>query len=120
MNNVVLSGHMGADAEERRTTTGKLVANFRMAIDDRGNKDAPAQWVSVTCWEKTAEFVTKYLGKGRKVLVSGHLQVREWEKDGQKRSAVEVVAERVEFMDSSPGKVNASATSSGGEDVVPF
>jgi single-strand DNA-binding protein len=55
-------------------------------------------------WEKTAEFVRDYLGKGRRECVEGRLQVREWEdkQSGQKRTAYEIVASRVDFMDSAP------------------
>ena len=100
MNSVIISGRMGSDAEMRQAG-GKSIAQWRMALDSM-KRDAPAEWVSVVAWEKTADFVRDYLGKGRKILVEGRLQVREWDdkQTGQKRSAVEIVASRVEFMDS--------------------
>lgn len=104
MNTVIISGRLGADPE-RKEANGKAVCSFRLALDSF-KRDAPAEWITVTAWEKTAEFVCNHLGKGRKCLVEGRLQVREWaDRDtGAKRSVVEVVASRVEFMDSSPEK----------------
>lgn len=109
MNSVIISGRMGGDAEMRMTPAGKPIAQWRMALDSM-KRDAPAEWVSVVAWEKTAEFVRDYLGKGRKILVDGRLQVREWDdkQTGQKRSAVEIVASRVEFMDSPKDQQPAS------------
>lgn len=102
MNVVVLSGRMGADAEIRHAN-GKTVAQWRMALDGV-QREAAAQWVSVVAWEKTAEFVRDYLGKGRRVCVEGRLNVREWDdkQTGQKRTAYEIVASKVDFMDSAP------------------
>ena len=109
MNTVIISGRLGADAE-MKSANGKAVCSFRLALDSF-KRDAPAEWITVIAWEKTAEFVCNHLGKGRKVLVEGRLQVREWadRETGAKRSVVEVVASRVEFMDSSPEKAGAAA-----------
>lgn len=111
-NVVLISGRLGADPEMKTTPQGKAVCSFRLAMDSF-KRDAPAEWITVVAWEKTAEFVGQYLGKGRKALVEGRLQVREWEdrETGKKRSVVEVVAMRVEFMDSNPDR----AGSGGGE-----
>ena len=116
-NVVIISGRLGADPEMKTTPQGKAVCSFRLALDSF-KRDAPAEWITVTAWEKTAEFVGQYLGKGRKALVEGRLQVREWEdrETGKKRSVVEVVATRVEFMDSNPergGEAPASGQGSG-------
>lgn len=121
MNTVIISGRLGADPETRTTAGGKTVCGFRMALDSY-KRDAPAEWVSVSAWDKTAEFVQQYLAKGRKVLVEGRLQVREWEdrESGKKRSAVEVVANRVEFMDSNPaGREGQAGGSEGGQRQAP-
>ena len=101
MNKVIVKGRLGADVEVKNTQNGKHVARMRVAVDRRG-KDTTADWFDVICWEKTADFASQYLGKGRAVLVEGRLQSRTYEKDGQKRSVVEIIAENIEFADSKP------------------
>ncbi len=101
MNKVIVKGRLGADVEVKNTQNGKHVARMRVAVDRRG-KDTTADWFDVICWEKTADFASQYLSKGRAVLVEGRLQSRSYEKDGQKRSVVEIIAENIEFADSKP------------------
>lgn len=98
MNSVQLVGRLTADPELRTTnTTGIPVANFRVAVD-RG-KDKPADFIPVIAWQKTAELVAQYVKKGHRVGVEGRLQTRNYEVDGQKRFAMEVVAQRVQFLE---------------------
>lgn len=109
MNIIIVSGNIGHTPEQRMTAAGKRVCDFSLAIDTE-QRDQPAQWVKVICWEKQAEFVERFLGKGRKVLVTGRLQLREYEgRDGTKKTAVEVVAQKVDFMDSRPPEQRESA-----------
>ena len=112
MNMITISGRLGADPEMRVTPQGKSVCSFRIAADDV-KRDAPAEWHTVSAWDKTAEFVGQYLVKGRKVLVTGRLHVREWDdrETGKKRYAHEIVASLVEFMDSNPDRAGAGADS---------
>lgn len=103
LNQVVLMGRMTADPELRHTQSGVAVATFRLAVDrDFKDKDGEkkADFLPVVCWRGTAEFVSKYFAKGRLVAVCGRLQVREYtDKDGNKRSVTEIVADNVYFGD---------------------
>ena len=103
VNSVVLIGRLTADPELRTTTSGKSVCNFRIAVSKRikpsdGSPDA--DFFNVNCWEKTAEFVSNYLHKGRLVAIEGRLQSRSYTTaEGAKREAIEVVASNVQGLD---------------------
>lgn len=102
MNNVIISGRLTADPELKCTPSGVSVCTFIVAVD-RQSKDDVADFPIVVAWRQTAEFVSKYLAKGRKVIVQGEIRTRNYEdKDGNKRKATEIQAERVEFADSKP------------------
>ena len=95
-------GRIGKDLELRRTQSGKAVTRFPIAVD-RDGKDAETDWFYVVAWERTAEFAAQYCAKGRKVVVDGRLQARDWpDTDGKKRRAVEIIANSVYFADSKP------------------
>ena len=110
MNSVNLIGNLASDVELREFGADKRRATFRLAVD-RGGKDAEADFFSIAVWDRQAQLCADYLTKGRKIGLEGRLRYRTWEEEGQKRSSVEVVASRVEFL-SGPAQ-------SGGE-VVPF
>lgn len=99
MNNVILCGRTTTDIEIRTTTTGKSVTSFTLAVVCPGAKDK-TDFIPVVAWEKTAEFLNKYIVKGRKIIVEGFLTSRKYEdKNRNNRTAYEVVANRVEFAD---------------------
>lgn len=101
---ITLRNHLrvGAQNALRRTQSGKAVTSFPIAVD-RDGKDAGTDWFDVVAWERTAEFAAQYCAKGRKVVVDGRLQARDWtDKDGNKRRAVEIIANSVYFADSKP------------------
>lgn len=102
INRVVLTGRLANDPELRYTPSGVAVTTFRLAVDRaRANPDGTreADFFTVVAWQKSAEFAANYLSKGRMVGVDGRLQARTWvAQDGQKRSTVEVVAERLSFL----------------------
>jgi single-strand DNA-binding protein len=98
MNQVSLTGRLGADPEEFAYGE-KRGARFRLAVN-RPQKDADADWFDVTVFEPSSAFVLDYMTKGARVGVEGRLQVDTWEKDGQKRSAVKIIAHRVEGLES--------------------
>ena len=110
MNQVIITGNLGQDVTVRNTQTGKQVANFTLAVRRRGsNQQNPVvDWVRVSAWDKTAEFASKYLRKGSRVLVEGRLQVDNYEKDGVKQSAVTVVANTIEFAGGKPADGSAA------------
>ena len=104
LNKVFMQGRLVADPELRHTPNGVAVASFRIAVD-RDFKDKAgerqADFVNVITWRATAEFVSKFFSKGRMAIVEGKLQSRNYEdKDGNKRYAVEVIADNVYFGDS--------------------
>ena len=105
LNKIFLMGRLVADPELKQTTTGLPVATFRIAVDrDRKNRETgerEADFVTIVAWRSTAEFVSRYFSKGRMAIVEGRLQIRPYtDRDGNKRSATEVVADNIYFGDS--------------------
>ena len=105
LNHIVLMGRLTRDPELRHTSSGIPVASFRLAVDrDFASKETgerSADFIDIVAWRSTAEFVSKYFAKGRMAVVSGRLQMRDWtDKDGNKRTSAEVVADNVYFGDS--------------------
>jgi len=99
INKVVLIGRLTRDPELRNTTTGKQVVNFSIAVDDRFNRDH-TNFFNIVAWGQTADFVSKYLTKGRLVAVDGRLSQRKYTtQDGQDRNVIEVVADNVQGLD---------------------
>lgn len=97
MNKVVLTGNISSDIELRKTNSGKYVTSFSLAVRRPKVKDV-TDFLTIVCWEKTAEFVSKYFKKGSGIEVSGILTARKWDdKDGNKRISVEVTADEVDF-----------------------
>ena len=115
LNVVAIIGRMVKDPELKTTNSGKSVCSFRIA-NDSGYKDASGQsqtnWLDVTAWGKTAEFVCKYFPKGALIAIDGRLQTRQYQdKNGQNHTAVEIVAQNVSFCGSkstSPAPQNAA------------
>jgi len=115
MNVVTLIGNLATEVELREVGPDKKVASFVLAVD-RVSRDGGADFVSVSAWDRQAELCAEYLGKGRRIAVDGRLKSRSWEEDGKRRSAVEVVARRVEFLGGGPRR---DEELEGGE-VIPF
>lgn len=122
MNKVIIVGRLTRDPEVRYTQTGKAVASFSVAVDTGYGENKRADFIPVVVWDKLAEVCGNNLTKGRRVLVEGRLQIRDYEKDGQKRRTADVVAQNVEFLDTkqSVSANSGSAESSGGYDVSSF
>ena len=138
LNKVLLIGNLTRPPELRYTPSGTAVADLRLAVNNdyttqSGERRQEASFLTVIVWGKQAESCSEYLDKGSEIFVEGRIQVRDWEgKDGQKRTATEVVAERVQFMSRTKGAgagapatvpaAPAFAEDSGGgnEDDVPF
>lgn len=97
LNKVLIMGRLTADVELRYTQSNKTVTSFTVAVD-RGGKDQGTDFINCVAWEKTAEMIQRYFGKGRMICVEGRIQVRSYEdQHGNKRTATEIVAERVYF-----------------------
>jgi len=97
MNVVTLIGNLATDVELRELGEEKRLATFLLAVD-RPGKDAGADFVRVAAWDRQAEVCAQYLGKGSRVGVDGRLRSRSWEEEGKRRTAIEVVANRVQFL----------------------
>jgi single-strand DNA-binding protein len=139
INRVVLVGNLTRDPELRHTQSGMAVCSLRLAVNTR-RKDETGQWVDkpnyfdITVWGNQGERCAQYLSKGRPVAVDGRLEWREWETpEGNKRQAVDVVADTVQFLGSrgdgeGGGYIPADATatpagdfpSSPTDDDIPF
>lgn len=108
LNHIVLMGRLTRDPELRRTNNGTAVASFSIAVDRDFKNSATGEketdFIDVTAWRNTAEFVSKYFSKGRMAVVSGRLQIRTWtDKDGGKHRNAEVLANNIYFGDSKNG-----------------
>lgn len=123
LNHIDLMGRLVADPELRKVGDDISVVSFRLAVDrDRKNKDTgerEADFINVSAWRSTADFIAQYFAKGDMMVVSGRLQSRMYEdKDGNKRSAYDVIAEAVYFGASK--KESGQADAAGGDDELPF
>ena len=123
LNVVAIMGRLARDPELRQTTTGKSVASFTIACDRNGKRDAHGQsqadWIPVTAWDRTAEFVCKYFQKGSLIVVDGRLQSRSYQdKNGNNRTAIEIVANNVNFA--GPKSSNAAPSMGGANYGAPM
>jgi single-strand DNA-binding protein len=118
-NRVVLMGNLTRDIEVKYIQSGTAVANASLAVNEK-RKDNNGQWVEdvtfvdLTLWGRTAEVAAEYLSNGSPVLVEGRLKQEQWEKDGQKRSKMIVVVEKLQMIGSK--KDGGQRSSSGGGD----
>lgn len=107
LNRVILIGRLVADPELRYTNSGIAVCSFRLAVDrsfknQQGEREA--DFINCKAWRQPAELISKYMTKGRLLAVEGRLEVRTYEdKEGQKRTAYDVVIENFQFVDSGKG-----------------
>ncbi len=122
INRTVLTGNLTADPV-LRAAGSTSVCNLRIAVNTRrknsatGNWDEKPNYFDVTVWGAQGETCERYLSKGSPVAIDGRLEWREWEKDGVKRQAVEIIAESVQFLSTGgPRAESQSGGSSGGED----
>ena len=110
LNHVFIQGRLVRDVELRSTQSGTSVATLTVAVDRDYARDGASDktdFVNVVCWKQTAEFASKYMSKGSMVVVSGRLESRKWEdKNGNKRTEWEVVADRLYFGESKKNSDN--------------
>ena len=105
INRVVLLGNMTRDPELRRTGNGKAVTNFTLALNRYNNDEA--DFVDCVCWERIAENTAQYCHKGSKVAVEGSIQTGSYvDKDGHNRKTVNVLCNRVEFINTNNSNNN--------------
>ena len=104
INKVVISGNLTRDPELRQTANGFPVLGFGVAVNDRSKNQQTGEWedypnfIDCTMFGARAESVSRFLSKGSKVAIEGKLRWSQWERDGQKRSKIEVVVDEIEFM----------------------
>ena len=112
LNRIILMGRLTRDPELRHTQAGTSVASFSLAVDrdfkDKQTGEKTTDFIDIVAWRQTAEFVSRFFTKGRMAVVDGRLQTNIWtDKDGNKRSSLEVVADSVYFGDSRKSEGNA-------------
>ena len=111
INRVNISGNLTRDPELRATAGGTQVMSFDVAVNDRRRNPQTGDWedypnfVDCTMFGTRAEAVSRYLSKGSKVAIEGKLRYSSWERDGQRRSKLEVVVDEIEFMSRTDGQV---------------
>jgi len=107
-NRVILMGNLTRDPELRYLQSGMAVTEFGLAVNDR-KKNPNGEWVDdpvfvdITLWGRTAEVVSEYCSKGKPLFVEGRLKLDTWETDGQKRSKLKVVGDRIQLLGSKEG-----------------
>ncbi len=104
INRVIISGNLTRDPELRSTASGMPVLGFGVAVNDRRRNPQTQEWedypnfIDCTMFGARAESVSRFLSKGAKVAIEGKLRWSQWERDGQKRSKIEVIVDEIEFM----------------------
>lgn len=104
LNKVMIIGHLGRDPEMRYTPSGRPVTTFSVAVSRSwntadGERHTETEWFNVVAWGNLAEICKQYLNKGQQVFIEGRLQTRRWDdKEGQKRTSVEVVANEMMML----------------------
>jgi single-strand DNA-binding protein len=125
LNKIMIIGNLGADPELRYTPSGKAVTNLRVAVNHNfkgpdGEWQKETQWFSVEVWDQAAERAAEQLRKGNKVYAEGRLRTREWEgQDGQKRTSVEIRADRVLSLERREASDAFGGSESAGEGSPP-
>lgn len=121
-NKVIVAGNLTRDPEIKHTPNGVMVCSFSIAVNRQGKDKKEVSFFNVVAWQKTGELVARYLTKGSGVLIEGRLQSRNYQdKQGQNRTAIEIVAEQVVFVGKGQGKAEPQAANTQGEaEEVPF
>ncbi|MGE0192013.1 MAG: single-stranded DNA-binding protein [Planctomycetota bacterium] len=118
LNKVLLIGRLTRDPESRSTSGGAAVVSFGLAVNrtyirrDNNEKVEETCFVDVEAWGRTGETIHRYMKKGRQIFIEGRLKFDTWERDGQRRSKLSVVAETFQFLDGG----NDGGDSGGGGD----
>ena len=109
INRVIISGNLTRDPETRQTASGMPVLGFGVAVNDRRRNQQTGEWedypnfIDCTMFGARAQAVSKFLSKGSKVAIEGKLRWSQWERDGQKRSKIEVIVDEIDIMQSRNG-----------------
>ena len=120
INKVVISGNLTRDPELRSTASGMPVMGFGVAVNDRRKNQQTGEWedyanfIDCTMFGNRAQSISRYLSKGTKVVVEGKLRWSQWERDGQKRSKIEVIVDDIDFVANRGGDSSYGSQSYGG------
>lgn len=119
MNKVFLIGNLTADPVSQTFDSGHSNCRFTLAINRRRGNNDQADFISIVTWDALAQNCQKYLAKGRQVAVEGSIQTGSYEKDGQRRYTVDVVAQNVQFLGGGGGAgANQSAPARNNNDTI--
>jgi len=114
-NRVVLMGNLTRDVELRYTASGTAVTDITIAVNERVKRNdqwtEEANFFEVTLWGRTAEIAGEYLSKGSSILIEGRLRQDRWEQDGQKKSKVKVIGERMQMLGAPKGGGGSNGSS---------
>lgn len=124
LNKVIIGGRLTADPVLNTTTSGIPVTTFTVAVNrrfaDKQTGENTADFLNVTAWRQTAEFITRYFRKASSICVVGSIQTRSWtDKDGQKRHTVEIVADEAYFVDARAESTQTAARVPSGDAATP-
>ncbi len=120
LNKVILQGRLTADPELKSTQTGVSVCSFTLAVD-RSYGEKKADFINCVAWRNTAEFISKYFGKGKMLIAVGELQVRQYQaQDGSKRYATEVIVNEVNFAGDAAKAAEPAAVAAEPDEDLPF
>ena len=120
INRVNITGNLTRDPELRATQSGSQVLSFGVAVNDRRRNPQTGEWedypnyVDCTMFGTRAEAVGRYISKGSKVAIEGKLRYSAWERDGRRRSKVEVIVDDIEFMNARPASSPSASPAAGG------
>jgi single-strand DNA-binding protein len=126
LNKVMIIGYLGRNPEMRYTPSGRPVTNFSVAVSRSwktaaGERHSETEWFTIVAWGKLAETCNQYLFKGSRVYIEGRLQTRHWEDaDGNRRTAVEVVANEMIMLDKRRSTGDSAPKKEPEEDEFPF
>jgi single-strand DNA-binding protein len=118
INRVIITGNLTRDPELRNLPSGSKVCDLRVACNGRRKNGTTGAWeddpnfFNVSVWGQQGENCARYLAKGRGVAIDGRLNWREWESEGQKRQAVDITAETVQFLGGGNGEGNGGSAAS--------
>lgn len=113
INRVTISGNLTCDAELRQTASGMAVLGFSVAVNDRRKNQQTGEWedspnfIDCVMFGNRAKSVSRFLSKGSKVAIEGKLRWSQWERDGQRRSKIEVIVDEIEFMSRQQGQLGS-------------
>ena len=122
LNKVILLGRMTKDVELRHTNSGKAVGTFTVAVDNGYGDNKTTDFINCVAWEKTAEFIKNWFGKGRMIALVGRIVSRSWEgEDGRKNYATEVIVSEVSFAgEKRDANTNTFTEETTNDDFIPI